>query len=191
MQQTSSARRRGILRSLRTRAIITSLAALLVHARAEAPERTEDSASPAAVIPSVVAAAPAFAIDPISDEAIIVGAAGFAGMPDLIDATGEVRPRQISPEFDRTQLLRIDRGAISQSVDPSARSYSNVGLAAVVGYALLDPIRGSGAALIRCSARWFGSFAVIERGGVGFGGALPSGHQLVMHEVALGMTRGG
>lgn len=79
-------------------------------------------------------------MDPISDGAIIIGAASFAGLLDLINGTGEVVPQQIAQGFDRTQLLRIDRGAISQAVDPNARTYSNLGLAAAVGYALLDPI---------------------------------------------------
>jgi membrane-associated phospholipid phosphatase len=82
----------------------------------------------------------AFAIDPIADGAILVGSATFAALLNLIDATGEVLPQQISPTFDRTQLLAIDRWAITQAVDPHARMYSNLGLAAAVGYAVLDPI---------------------------------------------------
>jgi membrane-associated phospholipid phosphatase len=90
--------------------------------------------------PAPARGAAAFAADPVSDGAIIVGAAAFAGILDLINGTGEVRPQQISPTFERSQLLGIDRGAILQAVDPHARTYSNIGLATAVGYALLDPI---------------------------------------------------
>jgi len=81
-----------------------------------------------------------FEIDPVSDTSIILGAAAFAGILDLINATGEIRPQQISRDFDRSQLLRIDRDAISQTIDPDARSHSNVGLGIAVAYAVLDPI---------------------------------------------------
>jgi membrane-associated phospholipid phosphatase len=81
-----------------------------------------------------------FTVDPIADGAMIVGTAAFAGVLNLIAGTGEVRPQQISPTFRPSSLLAIDRGAISQAVDPSARVYSNIGQAVVVGYAVLDPI---------------------------------------------------
>jgi membrane-associated phospholipid phosphatase len=79
-------------------------------------------------------------VDPIADGAMIVGTAAFAGVLNLIIGTGEVRPQQISPTFELSSLLAIDRGAISQAVDPNARFYSNIGQAAAVGYAILDPI---------------------------------------------------
>jgi membrane-associated phospholipid phosphatase len=83
---------------------------------------------------------PTFAVDPVADGAIIAGSAGFAGILDLINGTGEVRPQQISPTFDRSSLLGIDRGAISQNVDSNARTFSNIGIFAAIGYAVLDPI---------------------------------------------------
>jgi membrane-associated phospholipid phosphatase len=106
------------------------------------PVHSEDRTS--TVIPKVAVppalGPPAFAVDPIADGAIIIGAAGFAGILELINGTGEVRPQQISPTFARSQLLGIDRGAISQTVDGNARTFSNIGLFVAVGYAVLDPI---------------------------------------------------
>jgi hypothetical protein len=81
-----------------------------------------------------------FAADPIADGGIILGVAGFAGLLDLINSTGEVRPQQISPTFTPSQLLGIDRGAVSQKVDENAKAYSSVGLFAAGGFALIDPI---------------------------------------------------
>jgi len=117
-----------------------------------APARA-DEPSASSLAPVTAPAAPAsrgmeeapparasFTVDPIADGAMIVGTGAFAGLLNLINGTGEVRPQQISPTFELSSLLAIDRGAISQAVDPSARSYSNVGLAAAVGYAILDPI---------------------------------------------------
>ncbi len=81
-----------------------------------------------------------FDSDPIADGAIIGVALGFAGILDLINSTGEVRPQQISPNFDRNKLLGIDRGAVSQTIDPNASGYSNYGLFAAIAFAVVDPI---------------------------------------------------
>ena len=106
------------------------------------PVESEDRAK--TVVPKPAEPPPSaettFTADPIADGAIIIGAAGFAGILDLINGTGEVRPQQIAPNFDRSHLLGIDRGAISQTVDPNARLYSNIALFTAVGYAVLDPI---------------------------------------------------
>ncbi len=81
-----------------------------------------------------------FEVDPVADGSMILGAAAFASLLDLIESTGEIRPQQIAPDFDRGKLLSIDRGAISQNIDPGARRVSNVGLGLAAGYAVLDPI---------------------------------------------------
>ena len=78
--------------------------------------------------------------DPVADGAIIAVSFGAAGLLDLINSTGEIRPQQISPNFDRNNLLTIDRGAISQTVDSKASGYSSIGLFAAVAYAVIDPI---------------------------------------------------
>ncbi|WP_437929030.1 phosphatase PAP2 family protein [Sorangium sp. So ce291] len=81
-----------------------------------------------------------FESDPIVDGAVIGVSLGFAGILDLIDSTGEVRPQQIAPDFDRSDLLGIDRGAVAQTIDPNASSYSNIGLFTAGAFAVLDPI---------------------------------------------------
>ncbi len=78
-----------------------------------------------------------FTIDPVVDGVIIVGGAGFAELLSLILSTGEIRP---TPPGDPNDLLSIDRIAITQTIDPHAGTYSDVGLYAAYGYALLDPI---------------------------------------------------
>ena len=81
-----------------------------------------------------------FDIDPIADSALIAVSLGFAGTLELINSTGEIRPQQIAPGFDRSQLVAIDRAGVAQTVDPNAHQYSNVGLYLAAGYAILDPI---------------------------------------------------
>lgn len=84
--------------------------------------------------------APKLEVQPLTDGAMIALNAGFAGLLDLVIGTGEIRPQQISPTFDTQNLLQIDRGAISQTPDPNAATYSNIGLGVALGYALIDPI---------------------------------------------------
>ena len=81
-----------------------------------------------------------FDIDPIADSALIGVSLGFAGTLELINSTGEIRPQQIAPGFDRSQLVRIDRAGVAQTVDPNAHTYSNIGLYLAAGYAILDPV---------------------------------------------------
>jgi undecaprenyl-diphosphatase len=81
-----------------------------------------------------------FQSDPIADGAIIVVSMGSAGLLELINSTGEIRPQQIAPDFDRKQLIWIDRAAVNNTIHPSAGTLSNVGLAAAGLYAVLDPV---------------------------------------------------
>ena len=81
-----------------------------------------------------------FDVDPVADGAIVAVSLGFAGVLDLINSTGEVRPQQIAPNFDRSKLISIDRGAVSQTPDPNASRYSNVGLFAALSYSVIDPV---------------------------------------------------
>jgi len=83
---------------------------------------------------------PVFAADPIADGALILGSASFAVLLDLIIGTGEVRPQQIATTFERSQLLGIDRIAVTQTIDSNARTFSNIGLFAACAYAAIDPI---------------------------------------------------
>jgi undecaprenyl-diphosphatase len=81
-----------------------------------------------------------FDIDPIADSAMIAVSLGFAGTLELVNSTGEIRPQQIAPGFNRSQLFFIDRSAIAQTPDPKAGSYSTIGLGAAVAFAFIDPI---------------------------------------------------
>jgi membrane-associated phospholipid phosphatase len=64
----------------------------------------------------------------------------FAGLLDLINSTGELHPQQIAKDFDPDTLLFFDRVAVTQTIDPNARTYSNIGLALAFVYAVGDPI---------------------------------------------------
>ena len=81
-----------------------------------------------------------FDIDPVADGAMIAVSLGFASMLELINSTGEIRPQQISEDFHSSQLLWIDRSAVTQTVDPHAKGYSDAGLYVAAAYAVLDPI---------------------------------------------------
>ncbi len=81
-----------------------------------------------------------FEAEPLRDGAIILISVSFAGLLDAINSTGEVHPQQISPDFDINNLLFLDRFAVTQSVDPNAGTYSNIGLFAAAGFAIVDPI---------------------------------------------------
>jgi undecaprenyl-diphosphatase len=84
-----------------------------------------------------------FQSDPIADGAIIVVSLGSAGVLELINSTGEIRPQQIDPDFDTNNLISIDRGVIDMIPSESAGSYSNLGLGFAAVYAALDPVATS------------------------------------------------
>lgn len=92
------------------------------------------------------AAAPAppgrvtFDVDPLADSSMIAVSLAFAGTLELINSTGEIRPQQIAPNFDRSKLVAIDRPAVDQIPDPKARGYSTLGLGAAVAFAFVDPV---------------------------------------------------
>jgi undecaprenyl-diphosphatase len=94
--------------------------------------------------PQRVEAAPkgrtTFDIDPVADSAMIAVSLGFYGTLEAINSTGEIRPQQIAPNFDTNHLVAIDRGAVTQTPDPSARSRSTIGLGIAAAYAVIDPI---------------------------------------------------
>lgn len=81
-----------------------------------------------------------FQADPIADGAIIVVSLGSAGLLELINSTGEIRPQQIAPDFDHDRLIWIDRAAVNSRVNPSAGTLSNLGLGAAGLFAALDPV---------------------------------------------------
>jgi membrane-associated phospholipid phosphatase len=81
-----------------------------------------------------------FDADPVRDGAVIAISIGFAGLLDMVIGTGEVRPQQISADFDTEDLLPLDRYAVQQDFSSNASMYSNLGLFAAVGFAVVDPI---------------------------------------------------
>lgn len=105
------------------------------------PVRSDERATdlePKAAVPSPHRVT--FAADPIADGGIIIAAATFALVLEQINSTGEIRPQQISPNFNRSQLLAIDRGAVNQDVDQSSKTRSNIALWGAVAFAAIDPI---------------------------------------------------
>jgi undecaprenyl-diphosphatase len=84
-----------------------------------------------------------FDIDPIADSAIIGISAGFAIVLDQLKSTGEIRPQQISSDFDRNNLLAIDRPVVTATHHASAGMWSNVGSGAALVYAVVDPLLGA------------------------------------------------
>lgn len=81
-----------------------------------------------------------FDVDPVADGALILGVGGFALLLDQVNSTGEISPQQISPNFDRSKLLSIDRGALDQNPDSNAGMMSNIGLYTAIGFAVVDPV---------------------------------------------------
>jgi undecaprenyl-diphosphatase len=68
---------------------------------------------------------------------LIAGGAGFAGLLSLVLSTGEIKASLPGPEGN---LLSIDRGTLNQTFDPNASTYSDIGLYAAVGFAVIDPL---------------------------------------------------
>ncbi|HYP99265.1 MAG TPA: phosphatase PAP2 family protein [Polyangiaceae bacterium] len=81
-----------------------------------------------------------FDIDPFADSAMIAVSLGFAGMLELVNSTGEIRPQQIAPNFNAANLIGIDRGAATQTPDPKASGRSSIALGVAAAYAVIDPI---------------------------------------------------
>jgi undecaprenyl-diphosphatase len=78
-----------------------------------------------------------FAVDPIADGVLIAGGAGFAGLLSLVLQTGEIKATLPGPTRN---LLSFDRGAVTQTIDPNANTYSDIGLYLSVAFAAVDPI---------------------------------------------------
>jgi hypothetical protein len=78
-----------------------------------------------------------FIVDPYSDGAILLISGAFAGLSGAIISSGELKPQQPT---DSARLSWIDRGAVTQTFDPNAALYSNIGLYGAIAYAVVDPI---------------------------------------------------
>jgi membrane-associated phospholipid phosphatase len=81
-----------------------------------------------------------FDVDPLADGSIIAMSLSFGFVLDAINSTGEIRPQQIASDFDRSQLLSIDRSSLSRAPNDAAAARANLGLFVGVGFALVDPI---------------------------------------------------
>jgi membrane-associated phospholipid phosphatase len=78
-----------------------------------------------------------FVIDPVMDGVVVVGGAGFSTLLGLVLSSGEI---SANPPGPTSNLLSWDRGTVTQTIDPNAGTYSDVGLYAAIGFAALDPI---------------------------------------------------
>jgi undecaprenyl-diphosphatase len=78
-----------------------------------------------------------FTIDPVVDGLLVVGGATFDEILSLVLSTGEIQPQMPG---DPSKLLSIDRLAVTQTIDPHAATYSNIGLWTAYAYAVLDPV---------------------------------------------------
>jgi undecaprenyl-diphosphatase len=81
-----------------------------------------------------------FDVDPIADTSLIIMAGGFGFVLETINSTGEIRPQQISRDFDRSNLIAIDRASITATPSAQAGTLSNLGLGAAVTFAIVDPV---------------------------------------------------
>ncbi|HEY8086941.1 MAG TPA: phosphatase PAP2 family protein [Polyangiaceae bacterium] len=98
-----------------------------VVARADEPQRQADQH---------------FTIDPVSDITLTGAGAGVSALLSLILSTGEIKPLGVS-SGDSYRLLSIDRIAVTQTIDPHAALYSDIGLYSAVGFAVLDSLLSS------------------------------------------------
>lgn len=94
-----------------------------------------------------------FTADPIGDGGTVVVAATFGFLSSVILGTEEIRPQQISPNFDKGKMLGIDRWAIERKPNPDGKTLSNIGLFGMAGYVVLDTVldgfrEGKSAALV-------------------------------------------
>jgi membrane-associated phospholipid phosphatase len=108
--------------------------AVAVALLASAPARADDASSGAA---PRLGEGEHFTIDPVVDGVLIAGGVGFSGLLGLVISTGEIQP---VPPGDPDKLLSIDRIAVTQTIDPNANLYSDIGFYAAYGFAILDPI---------------------------------------------------
>jgi undecaprenyl-diphosphatase len=77
-----------------------------------------------------------FTIDPVFDITMTAAGAGMSGLLELILSTGEIVPEKPGSP---SSLLGIDRIAVTQTIDPHAATYSDIGLGLALGFAAVDP----------------------------------------------------
>jgi hypothetical protein len=80
-----------------------------------------------------------FAIQPVADGAVIATGAGFSVLLGMVLNTGEIQPLPVAPDAE-DRLLGVDRIAVTQTIDPHAGTYSDIGLYAGIGLAVVDTV---------------------------------------------------
>ena len=103
-----------------------------------APVYLPPPSPPAATAGKALAEGQHFRLDPVADGVLTAGGFGFAFLLSEVLGTGEIKPP--APTVSTSSLLPIDRSAVTQTIDPHAAMYSNIGLYTAVGFAVLDPI---------------------------------------------------
>ena len=117
----------------RWRAGLSTIAVAIVLAVVVLPvPRAHAGELPAAIEPH-------FRVDPILDTVLTGAAAGATMLTEIILSTGEIVPQPVTPG-SADKIWSFDRLAITQTIDPHAGLYSNVGLGVALGFAVLDPI---------------------------------------------------
>jgi len=113
-------------------AILIASVALLAHSTAQAADPAMEPGQH-------------FTIDPVADVVLTGASAGAAALTDLILSTGEIVPS--NPPFipgtqipDTSRLLSFDRIAVTQTIDPNASLFSNIGLGVALTFAGADSI---------------------------------------------------
>jgi len=114
----------------------TRIAAVLIFAMALHAARARAAADDPNAAPHVDPTQH-FTIDPVVDGVLIVGGFGFSELLSRILSTGEIQP---VPPGNPDNLLSIDRAAVTQTIDPNANLYSNIGLYTAYGYAAAESI---------------------------------------------------
>jgi undecaprenyl-diphosphatase len=130
---------------MKTSRIISAWALLGASMLIAAPASAADSQAGAAAstTPPAAPAAPSlapgqhFVVDPVLDGVVIVGGAGFSALLGLVLSSGEITA---NPPGPTSNLLSWDRGTVTQTIDPNASTYSDIGLYTAIGFAVLDPI---------------------------------------------------
>jgi len=132
--------------------VAISAACVLCSGRAQADPAPDQATVTGAAAPAVSAPQPTlrpvavvppeegqhFTLDPVADGVLTAAGFGFSFLLGEVLGTGEIAPPP--PAVGASSLLPIDRSAISQTIDPNAATYSNIGLYTAVGFAVLDPI---------------------------------------------------
>ncbi len=112
---------------------ILGSAAFLVAAAAVGTANAE----PGAATQASASGRTRFSVDPVTDTAALGISLGFGALSQLVISTGELSPQQPG---STDNLLSIDRGAVTQSVDPHASTVSGIGVGVAGAYALGDTL---------------------------------------------------